>query len=222
VRRVRLTGVSIFEGRVVQDGLEVAMANRELELTLFLALARAPMTGRTLAQAVWSRPSGKAAAKVYIHRVRAKLGSEAITGTSDGYVLTRSARVDLHQLERFMRSRAVLPFRSQRERSYARRSFGQLTRGRPFRFATWKWFEPTERLLARLAVQLGARLAIDALHYNDAQRCIEVLSEMCTSCVEGNPETVNRVRTDVSEGRKDAALEELERYSLRILTNPYP
>ena len=216
---MRLTCISVFEGRVVQDGLVVELTNKELELAIFLALASAPMTGRTLAKALWSRPNGTTAAKVYIHRVRAKLGSETIAGTSDGYVLTRSSRVDLHQLERFMRGRAVLPFRSQRERSYARRTFGQLTQGRSCRFATWKWFEPTERRLGRLAVQLGARLAIDALHYNDAQRCIEVLTEMCTPFVEGNSDTVSRVRADVSEGHKDAAREELERYSLHILTS---
>jgi len=99
--------VSVLRGAVERDFLPIPLTGRERELAMFLAVAKRPADGHHLAQSLWNDSgSGRGLVKVNVHRLRAKLGREAIVTELSAYRFGDTVRVDVRELELLMDARS--------------------------------------------------------------------------------------------------------------------
>jgi DNA-binding SARP family transcriptional activator len=103
--RVEPLLVHFAGSRITRDGQAVAVSTVEFALILFLAAARRPVSRTTIQDSLW--PDSDEAAnglKVYVHRVRKKLGVDCIARSGDGYVVGPHVSLDLVRAEESLRS----------------------------------------------------------------------------------------------------------------------
>src|SRR5580692_10888052 len=89
--------LEVLSGTVRLDGRPVSLTPRELELLVLLAVQRRPRPAECLADALYpdeGSTNSRVALKVYVCRLRAKLGKEVVQ-TSQGYALGPAVFVDL-------------------------------------------------------------------------------------------------------------------------------
>jgi two-component SAPR family response regulator len=172
--------VSVLRGAVERDFLPIPLTGRERELAMFLAVAKRPADGHHLAQSLWNDSgSGRGLVKVNVHRLRAKLGREAIVTELSAYRFGDTVRVDVRELELLMDARSD-DFVSEADRERALNVHGDLLLGRPRAFSDWGWFAPTEERLQRLTIELSQKLVHLALrrqNINEAQRVLRGLRD---------------------------------------------
>ena len=89
--------ISLATASVRVDGCDIPMSGHVLALALYLAAERRPVSRPVLARALFNGrgPAGENAVKVYVHRLRAIIGKDAIVRKADGYAYSKSVRVDL-------------------------------------------------------------------------------------------------------------------------------
>ena len=166
----RSASVGVFTGRVHAGESEIRLAGKELELMLYLALARtgAPLARAQIGEAIWPEIDDEDDAannlRVTISRLRRKLGDEALIVRDDaGYRLAPAVLVDARELETLLRGASVeTPLRDDR-RVALQRIFEHASRGTPARFERFAWFAPHRLRLRELAIAGGTLLARDAL-----------------------------------------------------------
>ena len=98
----RIVRVSLLERRVTLGDRDMLLTKRELAVVAALALDRQPGSATRLLDIIYgddAPPSGEVAVKVYIHRVRRKLGYTTILRDRGGYRLGDHVRVDLVEME---------------------------------------------------------------------------------------------------------------------------
>jgi len=98
----RIVSVSLLDRRVTLGDRDMLLTKRELAIVAALALDRQPGSATRLLDIIYgddAPPSGEVAVKVYIHRVRRKLGYTTILRDRDGYRLGDHVRVDLVEME---------------------------------------------------------------------------------------------------------------------------
>jgi len=98
----RAVRISLLDRRVTLADRDVLLTKRELAIVAALALDRQPGSATRLLDIIYgdaAPPSGEVAVKVYIHRVRRKLGYTTILRDRDGYRLGDHVRVDLVEME---------------------------------------------------------------------------------------------------------------------------
>lgn len=93
--------------------------------------------------------------KVYIHRLRAVIGKEAIIRRADGYAYSERVRVDLPEIEAFIAA-ADGALHTSEMRARAWRMLSDLSAGRPEAVLRLPWFQPVERRLRAAERRLRA------------------------------------------------------------------
>jgi hypothetical protein len=100
--------VRLSEGRVFVDGSEVALTKRERQILTIIALSRRPIPSDHLADMVWPDADpwkSRATLKVFVHRLRARLGRyDAIVTGSGTLAIGPDVRVDLLEWSEYIRA----------------------------------------------------------------------------------------------------------------------
>jgi DNA-binding SARP family transcriptional activator len=182
VERVPLLEIGLTDGSVRCAGRTVTLSERELALLVALALRRETVPRARLADLLWPELDEYAARNslsVCLHRLRQHLGNDqAILRTKDGYALHDDVRVDLWEIDRavsILRSRPAL---ADSERTLLESLYEKVRSRRPERMAQWEWFEPTERRIGELRLEVAHRLASDALSHGNARHALKLAEDM--------------------------------------------
>lgn len=215
-KRVAPLELEIATGRVLVDGALIALSGRELELLVAIGLRREATPRARLATMLWpdlEEYPARNALSVCLHRLRQHLGREdAVLREDDGYRLHGEAVVDLWEIDRassLLRAREQL---GDGDRAALRRAWTRLRDDRPSRMQRWEWFEPTERRLGELRIEVAQRLANDALASGDAHGALAFASDMIDydPCDEAAREIA--IRAHLLLGDRAAAMRQYRQY----------
>ncbi len=169
--------VSLASGRVRVDGVPIAIAGRELELLLAIALRREPSSRARVASLLWPDLDEAAARNVFsvcLHRLRSRLPRrDAIERDGEGYRLHAHAFVDLWELDRAFGAAQKRASLTERDRAYLERMWRFVAGDESTRVDEWEWFEPTSRHLREARTELAHVLGVDALERNDAATALQ-------------------------------------------------
>lgn len=149
---------------VRRDGRPVDLPPRELALLTALAAGPRACPSYTLVPLLWPRavPSQSSSLKVYIHRLRRRLGPSLISSTNKGYELNAGVRVDLRDVRALLQKPALTEMQRQ---TVSRFYFAALSADRTF-LSRWDWFAGTEALIAAVVSEAALRLAREAIARN--------------------------------------------------------
>lgn len=207
---VRPLVVHVSRAGVDVDGTPVAMTGRELELVLALSVRREPTSRLKLASMLWpdlDEAAALNALSVCLHRARAHLKRrDAIVRQGDGYALHPDALVDLWDIERAAASLRSKNSMSEGQRAALLDAWTALRNSRPASCERWEWFEPIERRLCELRIEIASRLAKDALANGDTKLALELAGDLIAldECDEGAREIA--IRAHLAEGDRGAAM----------------
>ncbi len=213
----RTIQVDLLAGRVTVHGQRVPLSKAEFALVAALSLSERGVAREVLAEDLYPNVDPARAAnatKVYVHRVRRRVGSREVIRCDDGrYVLGNAVDVEVFRLEAEVR-------RLQREggahsaevRERLERLQRRLSDGRPQFMLEWVWFEETERRLCELTRNVTLLLANDALRSGDHERAIALAYDLAHDdpLDEAAPELA--IRACLSTGNRAAAMLEYRRY----------
>ncbi|HET7813068.1 MAG TPA: BTAD domain-containing putative transcriptional regulator, partial [Candidatus Baltobacteraceae bacterium] len=214
--RVPMLEIGLADGSVRAQGQYVTLSDREHALLTALSLRREVVPRARLAALLWPELDDYAARNalsVCLHRLRAHLGTdEAIVRSKDGYALNDGARVDLWEFDRLattLRGRSSL---APSELRALQSAHVKLRERRPDRMGQWEWFEPAERHLCELRLEVAHRLALDALAREDASAALDYAEEMIgyDPCDESARQIA--IRAHLAIGDKGAALRHYRQY----------
>ncbi|HLI96199.1 MAG TPA: BTAD domain-containing putative transcriptional regulator [Candidatus Baltobacteraceae bacterium] len=182
IERVPLLEIGLTDGTVRCAGRAIMLSEREHAVLVALSLRREVVPRARLAGLLWpdvDEYAARNALSVCLHRLRHHLGSDvAIVRSKEGYALHDDVRVDLWEVDRavaILRSRPAL---ADAERKLLESLYQKLRERRPERMLQWEWFEPTERRLSELRLEVAQRLANDALSHSNARRALDLAEEM--------------------------------------------
>jgi DNA-binding SARP family transcriptional activator len=221
IERVPLLEIGLTDGSVRCAGRTVTLSERELALLVALALRRETVPRARLADLLWPELDEYAARNslsVCLHRLRQHLGNDqAIVRSKEGYALHDDVRVDLWEIDRavsILRSRPAL---ADSERTLLESLYEKLRRRRPERMAQWEWFEPTERRVSELRLEVAQRLASDALSHGNARRALELAEEMIgyDACDEAARQIA--ITAHLATGDRGAAMRQYRQYRDTLL-----
>lgn len=221
VERVPLLEIGLADGTVRCAGRTIALSEREHALLVALSLRRETMARARLADWLWPELDEYAARNslsVCLHRLRQHLGNDqAILRSKDGYALHDDVRVDLWEIDRavgILRSRPAL---AEAERKLLESLYEKLRERRPERMLKWEWFEPTERRIGELRLEVAQRLANDALSHGNARRALELAEEMIAydACDEAARQIA--ITAHLATGDRGAAMRQYRQYRDTLL-----
>jgi DNA-binding SARP family transcriptional activator len=153
-----------------------------------------------------------------LHRLRAHLRrDDAVVRDGDGYRLHPDANVDLWEIERTMAAVRTREGLSETDRITLRRIWESLRLARPSRMEPWEWFAPVERRLGEFRIEIGHRLAIDALARNSPHEAIGFAEDMIAydSCDE--PARDVAIRAHLALNDRAAAMRQYRQYRETLL-----
>jgi len=208
--------IELTSGRVTSAGTPVTLSDRELELLVALSLRRETVSRARLADMLWPELDDYAARNalsVCLHRLRAHLGCEgAIVRSGDGYRLHDDAWVDLWEIDRLVAAVRARGTVGDVEREALRESYARLREPRPSRMRSWQWFEPTERHIGELRLEVAMRLAAHALESGGAQDALALAHEMIAYDPCDEPAREIAIRAYLLLGDRAAALRHFRQY----------
>jgi DNA-binding SARP family transcriptional activator len=216
VERVPLLEIGLTDGVVHCAGRTITLSERELALIVALSLRREVVPRTRLADLLWpelDEYGARNALSVCLHRLRHHLGNDrAIVRLKDGYALHDDVRVDLWEIDRtvgVLRSRPAL---SDNDRKLLESAYEKLRARRPDRMLQWEWFEPTERRICELRLEVAQRLASDALSHSNTQRALELAEEMVgyDPCDEAARQIA--ITAHLARGDRGAAMRQYRQY----------
>lgn len=213
MQRRSLLHVAILRGEVERGGAPIKLSNREMELVTYLASRRRFCASEEIVEALWDRDrEDDTVLRVYVTRVRAKLGFAAIAASEKGYALDPAVTIDLDGFERALtharRKSALAP----PMRDELKSQFSALSRAMPPRMLRWKWFASTQLRVDDVLRETGLLLGRDALankNVQDAMGFAERLLERDT-CDEPARELL--IRAHLAMDDRAGALRELRKY----------
>jgi DNA-binding SARP family transcriptional activator len=213
--------VQLAGGTIRSAGREISLSDRELALLVALALRRETVPRSRLADLLWPELDGYAARNalsVCLHRLRHHLGNEhAIVRAKDGYALHDDVRVDLWEIDRTVAIVRARPALSDAERRTLSGIHDKLCARRPERMLQWEWFEPIERHMNELRLEVAQRLASDALSHGNARRALELADEMIAydPCDEAARQIA--ITAYLASGDRAAAMRQYRQYRETLL-----
>ena len=213
--------VDVVRGIVSVDGKPVALSGRELELVVALALRRETISRSRLAAMLWpdlEEFAARNALSVCLHRLRQHLGrNDLVVREGDGYSLHPDANVDLWEVDRVLGVVRLREALSDSARASLMTIWNRLREGRPSRMARWEWFEPTERRLAELRVEIAHRLATDALDRGETRAALELAGDIIAYDACDEPAREVTIRAYLREGDRAAAMRQFRQYRETLL-----
>ena len=209
--------VRVLAGAVYRNGLPMVFPERELALLCALALREQPVSGATLCDQLYPHLDHKAASglvKVYIHRLRTRLGDKAaIVSSADGYVLNSAIEVDVREITRYVTKTLGdqrLPELAERARLLEASAL--LRAERPEEMLAWGWFAPIHERY----VELGREIAILLAKKSFADGQLREALQLARAIVDEDPcDELARellIRILAGEGDRTAARRELLRF----------
>lgn len=221
VERIPMLEIELATGAVRSLGREVTLSEREAALLVALALRRETVPRARMADLLWpdlEEYAARNALSVCLHRLRAHLGNDkAILRLSDGYRLHDDVRVDLWEFDRIVSAIRSRPALGEAERAVLWATHAKLRSQRPSRMETWEWFEPTERHLAELRLEVAHRLASDLLSHGELRKALELALEMIEydACDESAREIA--ISALLQSGDRAAAMRHYRQYRETLL-----
>jgi len=213
--------VQLAKGTVRIAGHDLSLSEREFALLVALSIRRENVPRARLTDLLWpelDEYSARNALSVCLHRLRAHLNvDQSIVRSKDGYALHDDVRVDLWEIERNvtgLRSRTAL---GDTERAQLSAIYEQLRQKRPARMLQWDWFEPTERHIRELRLEVAHRLASDALSHGHVHQALELAEEMIgyDPCDEAGRELA--ITAHLRRGDRAAAMRQYRQYRETLL-----
>ncbi|MFN2529238.1 MAG: helix-turn-helix domain-containing protein [Candidatus Baltobacteraceae bacterium] len=156
-----------------QDGRLLDLPPRELALICALALGPRVWPSYQLIPLLWpdAHASRSSSLKVYVHRLRRRLGAGIIASTNKGYELSPTARIDIWEAEALARKERL----SDMERlSLSRFYLNSLKADRSF-LNRCEWFDGTEELIKSSLCWIATRLAQDAIDRGERDEAMTIL-----------------------------------------------
>jgi DNA-binding SARP family transcriptional activator len=215
-RHTPVLQVALAAGRVFVRGVEISLSDREFALLVALSIRRESVPRNRMAEMLWpdlDPYAARNALSVCLHRLRGHLGSdEIIVRVEDGYALGMQACVDLWEIQRLVTAVRNRPMLSPSETKMLSEAFEKLRARRPERMLQWEWFIGTDRLLNEARLEIGGRLAKDALAQADWQRALELSEAMiqCDPCDEAARHIA--ISAHLALGDRGSALRQYRRY----------
>lgn len=215
MRRPHGVLVEILSGRVTLEGGPVALSARELQLVVALSL-RGPVPAERLVEDLWPNAEGddaKGALKVYVHRVRRRLGRDFITRERGMYRLSSRARIDVAEIASRLSCGcdAVNAWTAETELflELARR----LRTVRTPNSESWAWFSPHAERLAGVGREFALAVVRATLGRKEVAAAKSVLRELIAEdrCDEEARELM--IRAHVLSGERGAAAYEYRLYA---------
>lgn len=207
-------------GRVLRDGREVRLSDKEFELLSLLGSARAPMTRHRIGELLWDHLDPEEWSnnlKVTLSRLRGKLGTrDAIVLVDGRYRLSPAIEVDLKHAESVVREPSGGKQLSTTRRAVLTAIVSSFESAPPQRYDRPSWAESLKARVEDVACRAGLLLAEDALargEVEDAQRfasgvgAVDPLNEAACEIT---------VRALLAGGELDAARREVRRYSTAL------
>ena len=214
--------IGVVSGNVRVDGKVLSLSTRELELIIALALKREPTSRARLASILWpdaEESSARNALSVSLHRLRAHLGrDDVVIRDGDGYRLNPNATVDIWEIERAVSTIRTRDRLSESDCESLRRVWERLRAERPARMHQWEWFAPTERRLGEFRMEVGHRLALDALARAVAHEALAYAEDMIAYDPCDEPARDVAIRAHLSVGDRAAAFRQYRQYRETLLS----
>lgn len=159
-----LVAVSLATGGVRVAGRDVALSGHTLALALYLAACGRPVSRGQIAAALFrsSTPRALSAVKVYVHRLRACIGKDAIIRRADGYAFSPLVWIDVAEIETLI-AMGGGDRPSPEVRARAWRMLSDLACGRPESVLAFHWFPDVERRLQTAEHRLRALYQFEAV-----------------------------------------------------------
>ncbi|MDP9019014.1 MAG: helix-turn-helix domain-containing protein [Candidatus Eremiobacteraeota bacterium] len=156
------------------DGKAIDLPPREVALLVTLGLAPRVWPSYKLIPLLWPEVSAanSSSLKVYVHRLRSRLGPSAIASTNKGYELAGNICVDLWEA-RLLMERASL---TEAERAALCAFHARACSADRSYLSRFAWFAGAEKFIAREISEVALRLAKDALHRNAHEECMHYVS----------------------------------------------
>ncbi|MGZ3496765.1 MAG: BTAD domain-containing putative transcriptional regulator [Vulcanimicrobiaceae bacterium] len=221
LRRDRLERIPILEieltsGAVRSMGREVTLSEREQALLFALSLRRETVPRSRLADLLWpdlDEYAARNALSVCLHRLRQHLGNdESILRSSEGYRLHDEVRVDLWEIDRIVSAIRSRPALGDAERALLWSTHTKLRSQRPARMQNWEWFEPTERRIGELRLEVAQRLASDALSHGELRKALDLAHEMIAYDPCDEPAREIAISAYLQSGDRAAAMRHYRQY----------
>ena len=214
--------IEIVRGRVAVDGKPIAVGGREGELLFAIALQREPTPRDQLIEMLWPDIDEYAARNsfnVCLHKLRQRLGrDDLIVHEEDGYRLHAEAAVDLWEIERVSALLHGHRRIGDAQRAWLTRTWNDLRRALPGRMRGWEWFAPTERRLGQLRIEIGQRLASDALSAGDGDAALSFATDMIQYDPCDEPARELAIRANLLMGDRAAAIRQFRQYRQTLQT----
>ncbi|HEV3154893.1 MAG TPA: BTAD domain-containing putative transcriptional regulator [Candidatus Baltobacteraceae bacterium] len=208
--------VQLVTGAVRAGGRAVVLSEREHALLLALAVRRETVPRSRLSSILWpdlDEYAARNALSVCLHRLRGRLGGgDAIVRSADGYALSDDVRVDLWEYDRAMasmRSRAAV---TEADNRVLDAMYEQLRLSRPDRLTQWEWFEPTDRHIRELRLEVAQRLAGYALGHGNAHRALELAHDMIAADACDEAARQLAITAHLAMGDRSAAMRQYRQY----------
>lgn len=207
--------VEILAGRVTVAGVPVALSTRELQLVMALALrGRADADG--LVEELWPDAGGdcaNGALKVYVHRVRRRLGNDFIVREGTAYRLSREARVDATEILQRLACGCGAAMSSPAQLEGLLELARRLRRMEVPESSRWAWFSPHARRFVSIGREFAVAVARAAQADGEIGLAKSVLRDLISEdpCDEEARELM--IRTHLRCGEQGAAAYEFRLYA---------
>jgi len=208
--------INLTSGTVRSRGRDVVLSDREFSLLAILALRRETAARSRIADTLWpelEEYAARNALSVCLHRLRQHLENDAaIVRSSEGYRLHDDVRVDLWEIDRIVNTLRSRPVLGSADRALLWTTYEQLRRQRPARMLAWEWFEPTERHICELRLEIAQRLAGDALSHGELRKALELAHQMIEYDPCDEPAREIAISAYMRSGDRDAAMRHYRQY----------
>jgi DNA-binding SARP family transcriptional activator len=213
--------VEATTGTVRRNGVPLRLSARERECAVAIAVQPRPVSPKDLAALLYPDRDADAAAravKVYVHRVRRRVGRAFVEFGAGGYALALGVQVDVHQAQRALTAAARGARIERADREELLRIARRLRAEPPASFGDAPWFEPLAARGRRLGHDLALALARTMTACGELRDAICIAQELTYDdpCDEEAWELL--IRSYLSTGERGAALSGLRYYESVLAT----
>jgi DNA-binding SARP family transcriptional activator len=202
--------INVCAGTAYRGAREIALTDGEFAVVAAFALQRRHLSREGWCDRLWPDRDGASSGrllKVYVHRVRAKFGTDAVIEThAGGYRIGAGVRVDVSSLETLARSRwsSARPLDAAQRRN-VQRAFDGITARRFERLARLSDYPAVERRCLAIGGELGRLLIDDALARSAIAYAVSVAEDLAALDPYDEAAAELLIRAQLQAGRHELA-----------------